>query len=154
MIMTYMNYYSIGVAGATDISLPSPTSFCCSNVYQGQNAVHMHLKVLRQHHAKLVAIIDSKDTFNSLLANIFAAEVIDEKTYDKFLSKQENNPNCQLAVLSGQLLLDIRRHLEKTASVDVVISFCKCIEKIDSDCAAKLLLGNELDTCEPIGLLL
>lgn len=71
-----------------------------------------------------------------MLAEVFAKKIIDQSTYEKFLMKQESNPHCSSAVLSGYLLLDIRKHLEEKAHL--FDTFCECVEEIEHECAEEL----------------
>lgn len=96
-----------------------------------------HLKVLRRRHAELIRAIESLQKFTTLLNEVYTKEIIDCSTYEKFLMKLESNPACQPAVLSGFLLLDVRKHLEGKAH-NAFLSFCDCVKKVDHDCAKQL----------------
>jgi hypothetical protein len=102
----------------------------------GHHNTQTHLEVLRQHHAILVRMLKSLTEFNILLLEVYTKEIIDQTTYEKFLMKQESSPHCSSAVLSGFLLLDIRKNLEEKAHL--FQSFCECVEKVDHDCAEQL----------------
>ena len=97
------------------------------------------LEVVRQHHADLVDVIDSHESFAKLLHQLFSKKVIESATYKKFLTKLDNNPQCLLTVLSGQLLLDISEKLEiETNSQATFDSLCECIKQLCAKSAAKL----------------
>ena len=112
--------------------IPKPTASRPDS--NGHNTTH--LEVLRQHHASLVRMLKSLVEFNTLLLEVYTEKIIDQATYEKFLMKQESNPHCSSAVLSGLLLLDIRRNLEQNAHL--FKPFCECVEKVDKDCAKEL----------------
>ena len=95
-----------------------------------------HLNVLRQHHTELMHMIESLQKFTTLLNELYAKEIIDCNTYEKFLMKQESNPNCPPAVRSGLLLVDVHKHLEGKARL--FDSFCECVKEVDHDCGKQL----------------
>ena len=98
-----------------------------------------HLEVLRRHHANLIDVIDSHESFAKLLHQLFSKKVIEPSIYKKFLIKLDNNPQCLLTVLSGQLLLDISELLEKeTNSKDIFSSLCECIKQLHVESAERL----------------
>ena len=123
----------------TETTIPTLNGFISKTAVSGHESNTLdttHLEVLRRHHAELVRMIGSLAEFNTLLVEAFAKEIIDPTTYEKFLMKQESNPHCSSTVLSGLLLLDIAKHLQEKPHL--FLSFCKCIEKVNADCAKEL----------------
>ena len=125
--------------------IPKPTASRPGPDFNGHNTAH--LEVLRQHHANLVRMLKSLEEFNDLLHEVYTKKIVDQATYEKFLMKQESNPHCSSTVLSGLLLLDIRKNLEEKPHL--FKSFCECVEKVDPDCTKKLK-GSVYFICEKV----
>lgn len=69
----------------------------------------------KQHHVSLIVALDSIEKIGRLLHSVYAEEIIDDDTYDTFLTKLAQNPQCPPGILSGQLLSIIYKHLERNS---------------------------------------
>ena len=79
---------------------------------------------LQQNHENLLHALSPIGKFQDFLHSAFVKKVIDARTYKTFLTKLENNPQCQPDVVSGQLMLIIYEHIEK--NVDRFPAFYEC----------------------------
>lgn len=120
-----------GCTGMADAT-PIPHSLPDASGSQSCQCDTTHSEVLCRHHANLIDVIDSHESFAKLLHQLFSKKVIESDMYKKFLIKLDNNPQCLLTVLiSGQLLLDISELLEmKKNSKDIFSSLCECIKQL------------------------